>query len=187
MEEKLGGLEAPQETKFLSQNKCKTRTAREQEETWRDCVGYEGIYAVSDQGNVKSFVYDRCGRLLVPFKQGSGYLYVDLGRDNTRPIHQLVAEAFIGPRPPDYVTLHLNHDRVDNRLANIRWGTRSENMRDRPPRQCLTTDKVRAIKDRLAQRRRGDTQLRLGEVFGVSRQTISSIQRGLSHADVEVR
>ena len=47
----------------------------------------------------------------------------------TYKIHQLVCEAFHGPKPtPAHIVLHLNEDAGDNRPENLRWGTRKENQ-----------------------------------------------------------
>lgn len=44
-------------------------------------------------------------------------------------MHLLVLAAFVGPRPEGCESLHLNHFPWDNRLVNLRYGTRSENIR----------------------------------------------------------
>lgn len=46
-------------------------------------------------------------------------------------VHVLVLEAFEGACPPGHEALHDNDDPTDNRLTNLRWGTRSENLLDR--------------------------------------------------------
>ena len=47
----------------------------------------------------------------------------------TYRVHQLVCEAFHGPRPsPSHIVLHLNEEASDNRPENLRWGTRKENQ-----------------------------------------------------------
>lgn len=48
----------------------------------------------------------------------------------TAKVHQLVLEAFVGPRPEGMVTRHLNGDPSDNRLTNLAWGTHAENNAD---------------------------------------------------------
>lgn len=58
----------------------------------------------------------------------AGYLTVHLGV--TRPVHQLVLEAFEGPRPDGMVCRHLNGDKADNRSANLAYGTQADNLRD---------------------------------------------------------
>lgn len=109
-------------------------------ETWRPVLGYEGIYEVSDLGSVRSLDrFDargsrRRGRMMaqVPHVQ-SGRPTVLLTRRNRHRstlVHTLVLEAFKGPRPRGMEACHANGDRTDNRLANLRWDTRSANQLD---------------------------------------------------------
>jgi len=58
---------------------------------------------------------------------GSGYLRLSLA-GATRHVHRLVLEAFDRPCPPGMEVLHGPGGRTDNRLANLRYGTRSENL-----------------------------------------------------------
>jgi len=98
-------------------------------EAWKPVVGFEGIYDVSDLGNVYSRL---TGVNLCPGTRGK-YLGFSLrrdGRSHSRYIHHLVAEAFIGPRPTNLDTCHENGIRTDNRAMNLRYGTRHSNMRD---------------------------------------------------------
>lgn len=112
-------------------------------EAWKPVVGYEGLYEVSDQGRVRSLprrgrgnraarVYG--GQLLRPGKMVRGHLSVALSRDNraaSRSVHALVLEAFVGPCPGGQEVRHVNDNPSDNRLANLEYGTRRENMLDR--------------------------------------------------------
>lgn len=109
-------------------------------EEWRDIKGFEGLYQVSDQGRVKRLArwtnpggkYNQWvdERLLTPYLVGMGYMYVHLcikGKSHRVSVHRAVATAFLG----DYLDLqvdHLNADRTDNRLVNLAWVTRLENM-----------------------------------------------------------
>jgi hypothetical protein len=53
----------------------------------------------------------------------------DARRQSPRKVHQLVCEAFHGPKPfPEAVVVHLNEDAHDNRPENLKWGTQRENM-----------------------------------------------------------
>lgn len=110
------------------------------DETWLPVVGYEGLYEVSDHGQVRSL--DRWasngkvdilyrGRMIA--QSGSPYLAVRIYKQDggqTKRIHALVAEAFLGPRPKGLEVCHNNGDKLDNRLANLRYDTKSANMRD---------------------------------------------------------
>jgi hypothetical protein len=117
------------------------------QEEWRPIPGFEGIYEVSDQGNVRSL--DRitpmpggssrrtAGRVLRPSHGGRNlyHLYVHLSRDgeaHSHAVHQIVATVFHGPRPtPLSQVRHLNGISEDNRAVNLQWGTGSENQNDR--------------------------------------------------------
>lgn len=103
-------------------------------EQWRDVVGYEGRYRVSDQGNVWSCLTNhllhqqptRRGRLQVTLVPATGK-----ANKRTLSVYRLVLEAFVGPCPEGMVACHYNDIPDDNRLENLRWATHSDNMRDR--------------------------------------------------------
>lgn len=116
-------------------------------ETWKSVKGYEGLYEVSNYGNVRSLAHTteivRNGikidmphpsKILKPLKRRHGYLSVCLyGRGgNARgfrqvSVHRLVAEAFIpNPRNCEEVN-HLDEDKQNNRADNLEWCTRKEN------------------------------------------------------------
>ena len=98
------------------------------EEVWRDIKGYEGIYQVSNMGNVKNIKFNR---IIKPFTQGAGYLRVDLSKENTRIrslVHRLVAKTFI-PNPENKPEVnHIDEDKTNNRIDNLEWCTRKENL-----------------------------------------------------------
>lgn len=111
-------------------------------EIWKDIPNHEGEYQVSDMGRVKSMsrrvrlvasgteTTRQVGeRILRPGKTASGHVSVALGFGNSRLVHQLVLETFVGPRPDRHEVLHMNHIPNDNRLVNLKYGTRSENLR----------------------------------------------------------
>jgi hypothetical protein len=110
------------------------------DEEWRDVPQFEGMYAVSSRGRVRSLPRHSgarpspVGERLLKLSPGpTGYLRVILRRENrsfTVKVHHLVLMAFVGPRPDGMEGLHGNGDELDNRLENLRWGTKSENMRD---------------------------------------------------------
>lgn len=109
------------------------------EEKWRPVVGYAGAYEVSDAGRVRSV--DRRdmrgrfikGRVLKVRLLPNGRPRITLALDGSRVdayTYRLVLEAFQGPCPPGMEALHWDDDISNNTLANLRWGTRTENMRD---------------------------------------------------------
>lgn len=122
-------------------------------EEWKDVQGYEGLYQVSNTGQVRGV---KRGKTLKPHKSKAGYLEVTLSKQNTFAyflIHRLVAQAFI-PNPEGKPQInHKNGVKTDNRLDNLEWSTRSENQRHRfsvlgqrghtaRPVRCVDTNEV---------------------------------------------
>lgn len=100
-------------------------------EIWRNIVGYEGLYQVSNFGRVKSFNFNR-EKILRPSSSQKGYLQVSLsknGRKRNWRVNILVAKAFI-PNPENKTTVnHKNGNKSDNRVKNLEWKTNGENSR----------------------------------------------------------
>lgn len=114
-------------------------------EAWKQIDNYDGLYEVSDLGNVRSvthidFFYPDKEKLISRTKKGkmliqseaNGYRRVHLCKDGKVRIfstHRLVAKAFI-PNPNNYPEVnHLNGVRNDNRAANLEWCSKSQNIR----------------------------------------------------------
>jgi len=103
--------------------------------TWLPVPGFEGLYEVSDQGEIWSCSRRRGtrGGLLSTPNDGKGYRQVNLCRDGLRVhtlVHMVVAAAFHGPRPPGLECRHLDGDPSNNMAGNLAWGTSSENNLD---------------------------------------------------------
>lgn len=100
------------------------------EEVWKDVVGYEGDYIVSNLGNVMSLNYGVVKEKKVLIKRQffqNGYYYVNL-KCKPVPIHRIIAMAFI-PNPLNKPQIdHINTIKTDNRIENLRWVTLKENM-----------------------------------------------------------
>ena len=91
---------------------------------WRK-IELNNKYSVSNKGEVRN---DKTGRILKTNTSTSGYKQVMLGHKTVpQYVHRLVAKAFI-PNPENKPQVdHINGDKLDNTLANLRWVTRSEN------------------------------------------------------------
>ena len=98
-------------------------------ELWQPIEGYEGLYEVSDQGQVRSKAK---GRILRPRASGPGYSAVSLskhGKVKNRYIHHLVAFAFIGKRPDGMDINHKDCDKENNAVSNLEYISHGENQR----------------------------------------------------------
>ena len=125
-------------------------------EVWKDIQGYEGLYQVSNLGNVKSLNYNRTGeeRIITPVKSGRGYLCVSLYKNGIHKkflIHRLIAQVFIeNPENLPQVN-HIDENKRNNRVENLEWctnkynvcyGTRNERMlKTRKLRNCKKTER----------------------------------------------
>lgn len=74
---------------------------------------------------------------------------VAFGRGNSRCVHMLVAEAFLGPRPIGQEVRHKDDDRTNPRLDNLEYGTRQDNVNDMMGRGRYWSPKRRAYVERL--------------------------------------
>lgn len=159
-------------------------------EKWLSVKGYEGLYEVSNQGNIRRVG----GKVLSPKPGKLGYKVVSLtmnGYFKKYLIHRLVADAFI-PNPQDkpYVN-HKDGNKSNNCVENLEWVTPSENIkhsydyglrlpiRGENNSQCkLTEEDVKWIKNNVI---KGDKEFgckALAKRFGVSEPHISYIVNG---------
>lgn len=172
-------------------------------ETWKPIPDYEGSYEVSDQGRVRSvdrfvqvnniryggYKSYRFGKVLKSGTMTGGHQSVALCRGNSRCVHELVLLAFDRKPNQGEECRHLNGDPSDNRLANLRWGTRSENIRDNKflkPRtgNRLDATTIRAIRlDTVIHTQRG-ALTKIAKKYNTSLSTVSAIKNGRVHTDV---
>ena len=106
-------------------------------EVWKDVLGYEGIYQVSNLGRVKRISKNHLCNIryqgeyyLKPLDNGKGYYRMklsDKGISKRVMLHRIIAEAFIPNLENKKVINHINCDRKDNRIENLEWTTQSEN------------------------------------------------------------
>jgi hypothetical protein len=100
-------------------------------EEWKDVIGYEGLYQISNLGKIKSLKYNR-SKLLKGAVNNSGYKQVNLCKDNvvkSFKIHQLVATHFLNHIVNGYenVINHIDFDRLNNSVTNLEIVTPREN------------------------------------------------------------
>ena len=112
----------------------------QEKEIWKPVVGFEGLYEVSNLGNVRSIdrvirysdgrVFNYKGKIRKPTVHRDGYLYVMFSINRSIKnvkVHRLVAEAFIpNPETKTYVD-HIDTNRKNNKVSNLRWVTAKEN------------------------------------------------------------
>lgn len=129
-------------------------------EIYKDIEGYEGIYQVSNLGNVKSLNYNRTSKekILKPLNGKDGYLFVILskqGKRKTHLVHRIVAQTFIdNPNNLPQIN-HKDEDKTNNCINNlefcdcqynINYGTRNQRAADSLSKQvlCLETGEIYA-------------------------------------------
>jgi len=159
-------------------------------EEFRDIPGYEGLYQVSNLGNVKSLGNDRTRKekILKPIET-AGYFRVSLSnreRITILLIHRIVAITFI-PNPYNKRCVnHIDCDRSNNALSNLEWVTYQENENHKKSlgRQAtgqrhgmskLKDEDVLYIKSNYI---RGKNCNLLAEMFGVEKSRITKIASG---------
>ena len=161
------------------------------EEVWKDVKGFEGLYQVSNLGNVKRLISERvfAERLIGRSIDRYGYVKRVLsknGKNNHFTEHRLVAIAFID-NPENKATVnHINGIKTDNRVENLEWNTNNENhqhaintgLKDQKGikhHKCkLTEEQVREIREIGF----SQTRMSLSKKYGVSRTNILGIIRG---------
>ena len=109
-------------------------------EIWKDIKGYEGLYKVSNLGNIYSIKNNKILKWNINSqkrKDGTLYqrayvnLYNNLGETKLIQVHKLVAEAFI-PNPNNLPTVdHIDINALNNRVNNLRWANLSTQMKNR--------------------------------------------------------
>lgn len=97
-------------------------------EVWKDVVGYEGLYQVSNLGRVKSLYSNH--HILSQHNNGNGYLYVNIsigGKTCKKYVHRIAVEAFLGDLNGFEVN-HIDKCKTNNKISNLEICTRAYNM-----------------------------------------------------------
>lgn len=155
------------------------------QEEWRDVKVYEGLYQVSNKGNVKSLPWPGHHKKAIIMKQStmdSGYKQVTLyTRDSCKKkmlVHRLVADAFYSNPLHLKEVNHLDGDKGNNSVNNLEWASRSENsahaiyvlgqkrLNNLVPLKCVETEETFESISQAARAK------------GISRANISAVLRG---------
>ena len=103
------------------------------EEVWKDIEGYEGLYKISNLGNVKSiyFNHTKNEKLLSPKLNNTGYLIVHLYKNGVGKffqVHRIVATSFLNNPNNFTIVNHMDEDKQNNRVDNLEWCTHKYNV-----------------------------------------------------------
>lgn len=159
-----------------------------EQQRWMLVAGYGGRYRVSDCGRLQSRARGEWRDVCQERKDG--YRRVDLfprdERGTHRRVHQLVAEAFLGPAPEGHEINHIDGDKGNNAADNLEWVTRSQNQLhaerlglinhargERQGSAKLVAGDVRAIRRIRAETNK--TLAEIGAMFGVTGSNIWAI------------
>lgn len=149
-------------------------------EEWRDIPGWEGYYQISNLGRVKSVSHTNFQgktfktRILRQTIGTKGYFRVrlyDKGKQCGFHVARLVALAFIG-NPDGKPTIdHINGDKSDNRVENLKWATHHENQMNpilRKRRSEIMRSEERVLINKNTRRLRGAENRRSRAIVGIS-------------------
>lgn len=125
-------------------------------EVWKDIRGYEGLYQVSNLGNVRSLNWRNTGtvRNLTLKSHNRGYLKVELaskGKCKTFMVHRLVAFHFVPGYQDGFVVNHINERKTDNRADNLEWVSQAKNTEYTLSKHSSVSDRCRSNKRQIIQ------------------------------------
>ena len=111
-----------------------------QKEIWRPIIGYEGLYEVSNMGRFRKLGNNGDIRYLKATKNNFGYYTIGLWKDKKVRqfrISRLIAETFIpNPENKPYVD-HIDTNKANNNVCNLRWVTPAENSNNNISREHM--------------------------------------------------
>ena len=160
---------------------------------WRPIEGFEGLYEVSNIGNVRSLNYRRTGeiKILRLYKNNNGYLKAVLCKDGkrcTKKVHRLVAVAFIPNLENKPQVNHIDGNKQNNAVSNLEWCTGKENKQHAwKIGLCRPIHHTEETKRKLSEMRKGkkhskETKKKIGET-SKGRYHTEETKRKLSEAN----
>jgi len=174
----------------------------ERAKEWLPIPGFEGYYAVSNDGEVMSMNYRRTGLpgILKPMLNTQRYPQVELCPAGSTKRHYLLVPylvllAFVGPRPKGLVINHIDSNPLNNRVENLEYCTQKENVHhawkhgnahalhgEEHGSSTLKDGDVRGIRKLL---RMGFKQEEIASMTGTSQSTVSDIKLNKRWAHVK--
>lgn len=118
------------------------------------------------------------------------------GKSTSRYVHKLVAQHFLDQKDGEFV-IHLNYDKTDNRVANLKWATKREkevhqfsnpeylNRPYNPTNAKLTETRVKLIKRKINDPNRRTRMKMIARQFGISEMQLYRIKSGENWSHVE--
>jgi len=154
-------------------------------EEWRNVVGFEGLYEISNHGNVRSLKTGKIKNQTINKKDNRPFL--NLWKENKQKImrpHKLVLEAFVGICPQGMECCHNDGNTLNNHIDNLRWDTHTNNIHDRIKHGTTNrgercgTSKL-ALEQVISIRKDDRLQRIIAEEYGVKQSLISRIKNGV--------
>ena len=153
-------------------------------ENWKNVVDFEGIYEVSNFGNIRSAKTKQLKKITI---DAHGRPYLGLWKNNKQKIvrpHKLVLEAFVGKAPKGMECCHNDGNQQNNKLNNLRWDTPKNNHADKLKHGTSNTGErcnwAKLTKDQVITIRADNrTQKEIAAEYGVQQSQISRIKNGI--------
>lgn len=127
-------------------NEIPTIEFDEEKEIWKDIPNYEGLYQASNMGRIASIRFNEF-KLMSLVRSTVGYLQVGFRINNVvkrKGVHTLVAETFLEKCPNCTEVDHINNIKSDNRVENLQWISRSENIKNNYNRNPNISEKMKS-------------------------------------------
>lgn len=163
---------------------------------FKDIPGYEGIYSISECGQVKSLprlIKSKTGNYyskekIIKLSIGTtGYYFFNVcinGKAKSVAIHKMVALTFIGSRPENMDIRHLDGNKLNNHISNLCYGTRQQNIEDTQRHgNFKITNKKLSEKDIIKIRKSKISYKELAKKYNVKINTIKHVRSNISWFD----
>jgi hypothetical protein len=160
-------------------------TINQTHDEWLDVPGFEGLYKISNKGEILSAERNGTkGGLLKTSLDRYGYVKAVLNKNNKQhhfTVHRLVALAFIPNELNKPQVNHINGNRVDNDLSNLEWSTAKENVHHsfQFGKQTTVMRSVEATHIRTKETSVFPSQREAAKKLGIGQANISSVLRGV--------